>query len=292
MKSTKFKAFSLVEISVVILIIGLLLAGVTNASDMIAEYRIKIARNLTKNAPVARVDGLVLWLDSNALESFPPREAIDGAKINTWYDLNPQTAVKNNAVQASATANLHPTYKENCLNNLPCVNFNGTTNYIDTTQDLGGTTRQVSVFWVALPDTPSTGITGGGQILSTHDLTYDERIQVYMTTSWGVSYFAGVGEIAYTQPIKRKLAVYDVVDDEEGGTLYINKVAKTTVVQSGGYPKAIRIFNIGTWSNNDGTREEYFGGNIGEIIIFNRALLERERKAIEDYLCQKWGVKG
>jgi hypothetical protein len=30
---------------------------------------------------------------------------------------------------------------------------------------------------------------------------------------------------------------------------------------------------------------------MGEIIIFNRALKTEERKAVEKYLGQKWGIK-
>jgi hypothetical protein len=34
-----------------------------------------------------------------------------------------------------------------------------------------------------------------------------------------------------------------------------------------------------------------FGGNIAELIIFNRALKNEERQAVEDYLGKKWQIK-
>jgi hypothetical protein len=35
----------------------------------------------------------------------------------------------------------------------------------------------------------------------------------------------------------------------------------------------------------------YYDGDIGEIIIFDRALKTEERQSIEKYLGQKWGIK-
>ena len=67
-KNTK-KAFSLVEISIVILIIGLLIAGISKAGDMIFDVSLKSASSLTKGTKVGRMPGLALWLETTTSES-------------------------------------------------------------------------------------------------------------------------------------------------------------------------------------------------------------------------------
>lgn len=64
------KAFSLIELSIVILIIGVLIAGVTSASSVIYNSRVAAARHLTKSAPVNGIKDLVLWLETVSSESF------------------------------------------------------------------------------------------------------------------------------------------------------------------------------------------------------------------------------
>ncbi|MFZ9470761.1 MAG: hypothetical protein ACO26G_06935, partial [Rickettsiales bacterium] len=46
-------------------------------------------------------------------------------------------------------------------------------------------------------------------------------------------------------------------------------------------------FIVGKFRTNS---DYFFNGNIGEIIIFDRALNENERNKIEDYLGEKWGI--
>jgi hypothetical protein len=35
----------------------------------------------------------------------------------------------------------------------------------------------------------------------------------------------------------------------------------------------------------------YFNGTIAEIIIYSRALTDKERQGVETYLSKKWGIK-
>lgn len=41
---------------------------------------------------------------------------------------------------------------------------------------------------------------------------------------------------------------------------------------------------------NIGKFDSYFSGKIGEILIFNRAVRNDERKLIEKYLANKWSL--
>ena len=58
MKLIKRKAFTLIEIAVVIIVIGVLIAGIAQAMEMFAEASLKSARNLSKSSLLGRVDDL------------------------------------------------------------------------------------------------------------------------------------------------------------------------------------------------------------------------------------------
>ena len=97
------KAFSLIELSIVILIIGILIAGITQSSRLIRAMKIQSARSLTLSSPVPSFKGITLWLESTLDESFDSTEAQDQLQISTWKDINPQSSYKNNATQSNAS---------------------------------------------------------------------------------------------------------------------------------------------------------------------------------------------
>ncbi|MFM7620300.1 MAG: prepilin-type N-terminal cleavage/methylation domain-containing protein, partial [Alphaproteobacteria bacterium] len=51
-KKIKTQAFSLIELSIVILIIGILVAGVTQSSRLVNQFRLTSARNITLSSPL------------------------------------------------------------------------------------------------------------------------------------------------------------------------------------------------------------------------------------------------
>ncbi len=56
-----YNAFSLIELSIVILIIGILVAGVTKGSTLYQKIKLSSARSVTNNSPVAYISGLSVW---------------------------------------------------------------------------------------------------------------------------------------------------------------------------------------------------------------------------------------
>ena len=73
----KKQAFSLIELSIVILIIGILVAGVTQSSRLVNQFRINSLRQLVVNSPVNSIKDLSLWLETTQTESFIESEAVD-----------------------------------------------------------------------------------------------------------------------------------------------------------------------------------------------------------------------
>jgi prepilin-type N-terminal cleavage/methylation domain-containing protein len=139
MQKKSFKAFSLVELSVVIIIIGILITGVTQGSRLIDESRIKVAKSLTANSRINSLESLILWYEPVLDSSFVKGEAVDGKVISQWNDNNPQNSTRLNAKAAQATDSSKitynmvsganstntsgPTYVEDGINHIPTLRF-------------------------------------------------------------------------------------------------------------------------------------------------------------------------
>ena len=127
----KHKAFSLIELSIVIVIIGIIIAGVTQGSRLVKQMKLSSARTQTQSSPISSIKNLELWLESTSEKSFDDAETEDGATVTTWYDINPQSSVKNNATQAT-DAN-KPIYVSSAINGLPALSGNGTSTVLEST---------------------------------------------------------------------------------------------------------------------------------------------------------------
>ena len=164
------KAFSLIEISVVIIVVGILLAGISSGIDLYDDYKLKVAQNLTKNSRVARIKDLELWLETTSENSFAlgttnfvdkimPNE-LD--PIGRWNDANPNILpiARNSATQA--TLDSQPKYIRKGINGFPALLFDGTNDYI--TSEAKFITNNFTVFVVGLPS-PNVSCIPNGSIL-------------------------------------------------------------------------------------------------------------------------------
>lgn len=125
-----FKAFSLIELSIVILIIGILVAGVTQSSRLLRQVALSSAKSLTTSSPVHSISGLVSWYEPTLDKSFDEFEASDNSTVSKWYDINPTSSSKIDLIQTDATR--RPTYTSNAVNGLPSLKFNGVNTYLKT----------------------------------------------------------------------------------------------------------------------------------------------------------------
>ncbi len=129
MKESSKLGFSLIELSVVILVIGILVIGVTQGSRIISAAKLKSARALISSAPVNSTSNLILCLETTSDKSFDAGLG-NGNQITTWYDLNPQSVTKNNATQITDNS-YRLIYTNNLINGLPALRFDGANDYFD-----------------------------------------------------------------------------------------------------------------------------------------------------------------
>lgn len=284
------KAFSLIELSIVLLIIGIIIAGITQSSRMIGAFRLQSARSITQSSPVSSIRDLALWLETTSENSFDSGvdngTAISSGAGYVWKENNPQLTIKNTASSTSG-----PVYTNNCINNLPCLRFNGSSHYLNTTQSLG-TTSALSVFLVFRASTLGVlqdfMVTRGS--FSANDMSFTMTISNIDNKIYYRSTKSGATNAYSTDALTVSRAyVSNFIDTGTAVTQYLSSNATPTSTTTDNGTKSLATLTIGAWDNTS-TRTEYFAGDIGEIIIFTRALKSEERVAIQTYLGKKWGI--
>ncbi len=288
MKNFHKKAFSLVELSMVILIIGILIAGVSQGIDLYQDMRLATARALTQNSRVGRIDNLELWLETTTEKSFDNNEEFDGSSITKWYDINPKNT-QNNYVFSNGDN--RPKFLKSCVdNNLPCIEFSSANNqYLENLNPIPETT-ELSIFFVVNFKTINTSCCTA--IFTSVGTWQPKELHINITNSkfqYGIrnSLSTDLTLLSTTTPIAKKPYIIEMIDGDVFN-LYFNGSSEGSMVTN--YIKKISNFNIGRWLNGS-TVSRYLDAYFYEIIIFRKKLTDNERKDIEKYLSKKWAIK-
>ncbi len=290
--------FSLIELSIVILVIGILVIGITQGSRVIREAKLKSAQNLTTSSPLTSMSDLILWLESTSVKSFDDNEEIDTplgstGTLTNWYDLNPHTTSPNNAAQATAANK--PRYIINGINGLPVVNFDGVASSNGDSMSFNGAALANSDYTIVIVEQRRSNknsnymIGGNGTKSANNILALGYRNNTQMTfAQYANDYNISVPGFSSPTP---KVHVFKF-NSGIGKYYSINNVPQT--LSSGTTPTGTQGLlsylnaTIGVTENNTST---FFCGDIGEIIMFKRYLNNSETDAIIDYVESKWGIK-
>jgi len=101
------KAFSLIELSIVILIIGILVAGVTQSSRLINQLKLLSAQSLTRSSDVNSILDLTFWVESTLDGSFTNSSGSfqldNGGSISSWNDIKIISSTKINVSQSNTS---------------------------------------------------------------------------------------------------------------------------------------------------------------------------------------------
>lgn len=279
-KNKLSKAFSLIELSIVILIIGILVAGVTQSSRLVSQFRLLSARNITQSSPVPSIKDLLIWLETTSTKSFSIEEPADNYAVEQWNDIDPVSLDRINAIQA--TESRKPIYKTNVWNGLPVVRMDGSKFMAFATQVLLKpvtifVVSSISVFeHVAILGTSAYGLAinmGGSGKFSPVQQNYNCLIP-------------GTCEGNYATSL-RKLAIYSYQHNQNGVfSCYYNGLIDCSGTHGVNFINQTLYIGYNELGNN-----LFFKGDYGEIVIYNRSLSNEERQTVEQYLARKWIIR-
>ncbi len=294
------RAFSLIEISFVLIIIAIAIAGAISAHILIDDSKISSAASLTKNSGIEKIENLVAWFETTRNESFLEDEREDGSAISVWYDLN-SSSEKQNATQN--TESQRPIYLTNCINGLPCVQFDGTNDLLGLNLDiLRGTDYTIflveqrrsatsspiigSLATIVLGNALALGYNSDGDGMFSHG---DESDYYKFGTSPAIAPYSG--------EVTSRLHTFLNPTQKTGSSTvyhYLNGNSSPSTLTAVGSPSfgAMTAYVNAAFGAGDTpvVGFAHYNGDIGEIIIYNRALETYEREAVENYLLKKWKI--
>ena len=275
----------MVELSIVILIITILIAGVTQGSRLVKKSRLSEAQTLTTQSSVNDYPDLVLWYETSLQSSIADQESNDGNNVSTWYDNSPQAITKNHATQSNI-ANQPKFYSDIFNGAIPALRFDGS-QFLNFDGSILAN-NSYTVFVVEQRRSANSTISpfiGGSDTSTTNgNLTLGYRNNTTMTQAQS-SNDMDFATPAYTSPITKIHSFY--LNTTDGKKYWLNGGDNPDAVNAGQTASLVSYNGaaVGRYSAN------YFNGDLGEIIIFKRALRSEERKTIEDYLSKKYNIK-
>jgi prepilin-type N-terminal cleavage/methylation domain-containing protein len=293
MKKKLKNAFSLIELSIVILIVGILIAGVTSSSRLVKRMKVITAQNLTQSSPVPSIKDLSVWYETSLEKSFIDSEESDGTPITTWFDNNIQSSFKYDFKQATL-AN-QPKYSEGIINNLPAVRFDGVDDFMMASQ-VGIYGRGVTVFMVSQRSNFGGGYQSGLTGLSTSAGHWDDCLgggsfilfadynSSIATCSNIATYYGTIAHPGNSVPF-----IYDIVISQTTSNMFINGASASN--HSASFSFLFDVLRVGCRYNSSSNNTAFYNGYFSEIIIYSRALNTEERKAVEAYLSKKYAIK-
>ncbi len=285
-KNNKKTAFSAIEIAIVLVFIGLLLAGIFFVKgNLFSKAKTNKIISATKYSVLKDMEGLAVWFDVATKESFKNSEMVEGGGISEWKNISPNNYGDFNVVQS--TSDNQPKYLMDSKDNLPLISFNGSADGLYTTGNVYGyqlaQKNQVTIFSVQKYYDNNNATIGWG--VNTNRLLFHAKY--------------GLNDIIY----------FDFGDISSGGR--INNFAPSnfnedwkilTFVRRVDNNGQIRIngsdFLVSSMTDDfDVTDASVFIiGNgdsktdLREVIIFKRELSASEIDEIEKYLSDKWNI--
>jgi type II secretory pathway pseudopilin PulG len=273
----KKSAFTLLELAAVLVIIGTIILGISKGLGMVEASRLNGARSQTIKSAVNEVEGLIGWWETSLKESFEASESLTSQQIGNWHSIDSHSIIdQSNSLTTTASSAI--TYEEDGINNLPSINFDGTSTL--SIDDLtNGDFDQATIFLVVRPTTIGTPSTIFDSADSNKAIAIDsDQIGlessgsfVYTgTTTNSASFTTGNNYIitAYFNGSSSKAYLNDAQSTTGGANLTITKTATSGI-------------SIGASS---------FNGLVSEVIIYNRPLKLQERIDVTRYLAKKYDI--
>jgi len=288
----KKSAFSMIEIAVVILIIGILISGISRGIDLYGEHRITSAKNLTKNSRVGRIEDLEIWLETTSEDSFATGTSsytnlsnapAEGTKIGMWRDINPRVISSNrlNIFRNIASDN-QPVYNKSGINGIPALKFDNNDSFNTYSHIPRLNSPRFTTFLVMNHN--NLGASDYNFVLYSRPTSirgYSLLVQK-LSGIQSLNYMVGSdiwwqGSAAVVRSSEIPIIVSFVFDGVTS-RLFRNGVE---------YPTN---FSSNYLQNIDAQTYLAPRGFIGEFIYYSRNLSDNERLDVERYLSKKWSI--
>jgi type II secretory pathway pseudopilin PulG len=288
-KKINKKAFSIIEISVVLLIVSVMVAGIATGRSMITKSRLTNAKSLTQKSIVNEMgDDLIAWFETSLESSFIPSESkTDNSLITVWKDSNKSAITKNDA-----KIGVSPTLVQNVFyNSIPGVRFTGT-QYLN----FDGKKFAKNSYTVFVVEQRRSGKNENYFIAGATNGVNQNLVLGYRNNSkvlqahWGNDFDVPTSLPNYSaQNLIPRIHTF----------LFNNSIGKQYTLNGkynyADYKQGDAIIKLAPLTSFNSARVGlyngvFYEGDLAEIIMFKRSLKTEEVEAIESYLGSKYGI--
>lgn len=242
-------------------------------------------RTLAKTTPPNAIAGLLAWWKSDAGITL-----VSGA-VDSWADQS------GNSHTASAAASTNRPAYSTVINGKTVLTFDGSSDYLTANAlatHLNGNDTPFTVMFSAKPTTtsPATNMIlfAPGQSTSVNYF----HIVGYRTTGYIISQRRAVNSgdqvIVDSSPTSytTTMAVVSMVFTGTAVSIYINGTVVVNNVAMNVGSMASNFNRVGIGALVRSAVENYFSGDLGEVIVYNSAISTTDRSAVEFYLKSRW----
>jgi hypothetical protein len=236
------------------------------------EYLYKNQNVITNPSSIL---GLQLWLDAS--DSSTLYDAVDGGSLVSadssvlkWTDKS-----TNNYTATQTNSSYAPIKKTSVINNKDALLFDGTNDYIDINSI--SMSQRITAFVVWRPNNDSS------YAFDSTTSTDGTSNRVTFLNVQGPYVYAGADLRNTDNQLTNNWTVCSMVFDKTSSKSYINSALSASGNSGSNNMTSLRI----------GSRyslENYLNGYIGEILLYDSAITDSERIAIEAGLKLKWGI--
>lgn len=281
------KAFSLIELSIVVIIVAMLITGIIKGSGLVRSSRIANARSYTAKSVVPEIKNLVAWYETSMIDSFDKRDAVDEAQISNWYDISPSSNVGSNKRNTlTRTAGSGVVYNASGINDIPSILFSGGEK-ISLDNFFQGGSVQNTIFIVFRPSSsPSASLqvlTDSGSSGSTSSVGIKNNS---INLNAGSSSDTGTSTNSASLEVDTDY-VLCVYFNGTSSQAFLNDASNRigdSTISSG--DNELRGLTIGSYQSSSSP----FSGFISEVIVYNTVLTLQERKDVMSYLGKKYKI--
>lgn len=294
-KPKKYTAFTLIELSVVLLIISIIVAGVVAGGSLIKASKLisfgaklknldtakndavntktSLARVKTANSVIGDIAIPLVWFETTLAASYIDTEGtnfgLDGGAVTGW----------NNLVDSDtdATNNGDPAYIASAINGLPAIRFDGVGDYFVTDGQLTLKDEQTSFMVIG-------NLTAGAGNSHFYRVNNSSGQVPFINSSSQFQLYNGA-TLSSGSVITAAPSILTAIWNGASSQVRIN-AAQVGSTGNAGLSSVTGQLGIGATSIGVGP----INGDYGELIIFDEVLSDSQIDQVEEYLSDKWGI--
>ena len=300
MKNKFSKAFSLVELSIVILVVGILLAAITKGKDLYSDMQLKTAQSVTSSSLINSMQSVSLWLDTTTLPNIRDanKKQIDfNDNVHFWRDNKagtPATTIElaSIATGASVTDENKPQLIRSGFSGLPTIEFDGANYFTLDNASKSPLTDNDDTYTIALAFKTYHLETATGTPLFIGTDANHFSMDLTSNTAFTISHHATNEKTSNVYDALRTNIFIIVVNNNNTNNIKIfnNSNTSTDVATATPGLSSIEQGVINVAANGSATSTPGFKGQISEVIVFNKELSTNEVAEVNQYFKQKYNV--